>query len=181
MRKLVLAAALLGTSMPAPAALVYEIEGVYSGYRIDQWTRTTKPLGTYYYKLNGILSCSWDDPKGYVNANGFGDECFSYHSYYFEFDFLFKGRPIFNPISDDWKLGWGEGLYQHGYVVYDSYYLKMSRGRIWEDGKTYDPWEYGFQIRQGAPVPEPATWAMMIGGFALVGASMRRKTTIAFA
>ena len=26
-----------------------------------------------------------------------------------------------------------------------------------------------------APVPEPATWAMMIGGFALVGASMRRK------
>ena len=25
------------------------------------------------------------------------------------------------------------------------------------------------------PVPEPATWAMMIGGFALVGASMRRR------
>lgn len=26
-----------------------------------------------------------------------------------------------------------------------------------------------------AAVPEPATWAMMIGGFALVGSSMRRK------
>jgi hypothetical protein len=26
-------------------------------------------------------------------------------------------------------------------------------------------------------VPEPATWAMMIGGFALVGASMRRRVT----
>lgn len=32
------------------------------------------------------------------------------------------------------------------------------------------------------PVPEPASWAMMIGGFALVGSSLRRrKTTIAFA
>ena len=26
-----------------------------------------------------------------------------------------------------------------------------------------------------APVPEPATWAMMIGGFALAGAMMRRR------
>lgn len=35
-----------------------------------------------------------------------------------------------------------------------------------------------------AAVPEPATWAMMIGGFGLVGASMRyrrRKTTVSFA
>jgi len=33
-------------------------------------------------------------------------------------------------------------------------------------------------ISQGAPlaVPEPATWAMMIGGFGLVGAAMRRRT-----
>ncbi len=32
------------------------------------------------------------------------------------------------------------------------------------------------------PVPEPATWAMMIIGFALVGASMRRrKTAVSFA
>jgi hypothetical protein len=33
-------------------------------------------------------------------------------------------------------------------------------------------------------VPEPATWAMMIGGFGLVGSSMRyrrRKTTVSFA
>jgi len=32
------------------------------------------------------------------------------------------------------------------------------------------------------PVPEPATWAMMIGGFALVGSAMRRrKATVSFA
>jgi hypothetical protein len=31
-------------------------------------------------------------------------------------------------------------------------------------------------------VPEPSSWAMMIGGFALVGAGMRRRrTSVAFA
>lgn len=30
----------------------------------------------------------------------------------------------------------------------------------------------------GPAVPEPATWAMMIGGFALAGAAMRRRKTI---
>ena len=29
-----------------------------------------------------------------------------------------------------------------------------------------------------APVPEPAAWAMMVAGFGLVGAGMRRRTTI---
>jgi choice-of-anchor C domain-containing protein len=32
-----------------------------------------------------------------------------------------------------------------------------------------------------AAVPEPASWAMMIGGFALLGAALRRRTTVAFA
>ena len=30
-----------------------------------------------------------------------------------------------------------------------------------------------------APVPEPATWAMMISGFGLVGAAMRRSSKVA--
>jgi hypothetical protein len=30
-----------------------------------------------------------------------------------------------------------------------------------------------------APVPEPATWAMMIGGFGLLGAAARRRRRIA--
>jgi hypothetical protein len=33
----------------------------------------------------------------------------------------------------------------------------------------------------GGAVPEPATWAMMIAGFGLAGAAMRRRTTVAFA
>ena len=34
-------------------------------------------------------------------------------------------------------------------------------------------------MAQTSAVPEPATWAMMIGGFGLVGASMRRRKTVA--
>lgn len=32
-------------------------------------------------------------------------------------------------------------------------------------------------FRTGAVVPEPAAWALMIGGFGLVGASLRRRRT----
>lgn len=32
-----------------------------------------------------------------------------------------------------------------------------------------------------SPTPEPASWAMMLGGFGLVGATMRRRSTVRFA
>jgi len=39
-----------------------------------------------------------------------------------------------------------------------------------------------FRIRAAAAAPEPASWAMMLGGFGLVGGAMRsrRKTAVAF-
>ncbi|MBT2189356.1 lamin tail domain-containing protein [Sphingobium nicotianae] len=42
-----------------------------------------------------------------------------------------------------------------------------------------NPGRYPFTAT--AAVPEPATWAMMIGGFALIGAAARRKRTVSFA
>jgi hypothetical protein len=36
----------------------------------------------------------------------------------------------------------------------------------------------GVSITPTGAVPEPATWAMMLGGFALVGAAMRRRPTV---
>ena len=36
---------------------------------------------------------------------------------------------------------------------------------------------YAFRIIDDA-VPEPATWAMMIGGFGMIGAAMRRRTRV---
>jgi len=37
--------------------------------------------------------------------------------------------------------------------------------------------EASFTGRAVAPVPEPATWAMMVGGFGAVGAATRRRAT----
>jgi hypothetical protein len=34
---------------------------------------------------------------------------------------------------------------------------------------------------QGTAVPEPATWAVMLGGFSAIGASMRRRRAMAAA
>lgn len=44
-----------------------------------------------------------------------------------------------------------------------------------EDTIQTDNWVYSLDDT-GPSVPEPATWAMMIGGFALAGAAMRRRT-----
>ncbi|WP_404709946.1 PEPxxWA-CTERM sorting domain-containing protein [Sphingomonas sp. MMS24-J13] len=40
-----------------------------------------------------------------------------------------------------------------------------------------------FTLQSGGAVPEPASWAMMIGGFGMVGATLRRRqrTTVRFA
>jgi hypothetical protein len=35
------------------------------------------------------------------------------------------------------------------------------------------------QIATAGGVPEPATWALMIGGFGLAGAALRRKALVA--
>jgi hypothetical protein len=39
-------------------------------------------------------------------------------------------------------------------------------------------WSMTFETEAGPAVPEPTTWAMMIGGFALAGLAMRRRPTI---
>lgn len=43
---------------------------------------------------------------------------------------------------------------------------------------TYQGQTRAFLLNAVAPVPEPATWAMMIGGFALAGVAMRRRATV---
>jgi len=45
------------------------------------------------------------------------------------------------------------------------------------DGNDYNG---NFRLQSGA-VPEPAMWLMMLGGFGLVGASMRRRSHAAIA
>lgn len=63
--------------------------------------------------------------------------------------------------------------------------LSQSFGYSVAGGSTYGRARLGEVVLGGAPtapVPEPASWAMMIGGFGLLGAAVRRRSAkIAFA
>jgi len=56
-------------------------------------------------------------------------------------------------------------------------YVQFELFNNYAEGTIYDPYATGLsEVRfNTAAVPEPATWAMMIGGFALAGAAMRRR------
>jgi len=70
-----------------------------------------------------------------------------------------------------------------GHAVFDSGFIHL----FMDDTDYQDDQTAGFinyvQVYDtspvAAPVPEPATWAMMIGGFALVGAALRRRKVAA--
>jgi hypothetical protein len=46
---------------------------------------------------------------------------------------------------------------------------------IWNDSAHSTPYSYVVEWSAAAGVPEPASWAMLIAGFGLVGAAMRRR------
>lgn len=51
-------------------------------------------------------------------------------------------------------------------------------GKSYAFGSTFTPRAFnGSLTYTGGTVPEPASWALMIGGFGMVGASMRRRRT----
>ena len=56
-------------------------------------------------------------------------------------------------------------------------YVKLDLLSNYAEGTIYDPYATGLsevRFTSLAAVPEPASWAMMIGGFALAGAALRR-------
>jgi PEP-CTERM motif len=69
----------------------------------------------------------------------------------------------------------------YGFRLFDAQNVVVAQGQL--DARNSD--HFASISLPSAAVPEPATWAMMLGGFGLVGFSMRRKrrnvtTTVAY-
>lgn len=83
------------------------------------------------------------------------------------------------------SFGWSyaQGNNQTGPGALGSYEYSSDQGAIWGAANTDDPYLIEVNVTSVSPVPEPATWAMMILGFGLIGAAMRRPagTRVSFA
>jgi hypothetical protein len=66
----------------------------------------------------------------------------------------------------------GELLYFGTNPTGGSYYPELHSDQTLEDAFNFDT---GMQFSAAAGVPEPASWAMMVGGFGLLGSAMRRR------
>jgi len=70
-----------------------------------------------------------------------------------------------------------------GTLLYSEFRHEGGTGRFDVYPNSADPFEFTFTVtkRETAPVPEPATWALMILGFGAVGGAMRARRREAWA
>lgn len=174
MKKMFLAALLIGSAMPAQAAYITW----YIPFSATEYFRTAPgaPLQEVYHDnlwLNITGDCDgipWECNLG-SNIPGFWcDNCSSID--YYSSDRL---SLHFNTNGGMLSLNMGFRFVHHG-VISKAWGLTDGAIFIQPSGTGYAThyWEGEFDtIHRG--VPEPATWAMMIGGFALAGGALRRR------
>lgn len=190
MRKMIIAALTASAMTPAQAAVYFEIDANLTtrrspGVGDPSYPLTSGPTGQHFSLSGDSLASAFDMnrlPLGF----GAGSACGSF------------GRPCIDLArsGDTWTFSSPlmAGAYQSLGIV-----LKFSED---VDGEPLDQamakfvsgtfnWAYGHHNGQASAsgqivgiaafVPEPAAWTLMIGGFALTGAAMRRRRmTLAF-
>ena len=135
-------------------------EGAYNPSALGtNGTAATNPTGEWY--STSTTDLFWQ------NVTGAGDTLNG------------SGGYVLKTLAD-WISGYGSGAYVSAISVGNGsgsgtgYHAFVDNVTLYGTNGTSR--SYNFETAS-APVPEPATWAMMIAGFGLVGGAMRRRST----
>lgn len=76
-------------------------------------------------------------------------------------------------LGGAWIETWRYGTVPLGTPLFQEDHIENAGATIYSDW--YEPFDYTVKLTFLSPVPEPATWAMMITGFGLAGSALRRR------
>jgi hypothetical protein len=170
--KLLVAALLVGASMPADAATFlhytaygHTVSETYIDVQVDFWYNPA-------YGCLAQLQCGLSGSALTFKYLPFGQ------SVTLKFDHTLASMPT--------AVGFTGGTYSYLCCspggVNSTREVATLRDLTFETVETSPFSDGGFTVKvTRSATPEPATWALMIGGFAMVGAAMRRRVPFAFA
>ncbi|MBI1196568.1 MAG: PEP-CTERM sorting domain-containing protein [Phenylobacterium sp.] len=182
--KLAAAAALAGLPMAAQAAVTYSFVADSSENFVDGSTTFTGSFEVTladYVTSNTVVPLASLTSCSVVASNGGATSCLNQ-------GFTFPS-PDYNWV--DFGLNY-EGGENHFYYYFE---LGAFATNGVHESIVLGPEQHGFLTVSGSPdtggpgtggpgtggVPEPATWALLIAGFGMVGGAMRRRARAAFA
>jgi len=177
MRKLLITALLGGCcAVPLQAGLFIELTGSVTTYlQLEDYS--FKPLSTSSVTVSGY--CSNPEFCSFTKTDkGFSIQAGSYHASGIDLSFTFDEMPV-DIFDGVWHTGSGSGQFSDGYIApgYSFSAGPLNSARLTLDDYWVPGWEYpGYTLGTRYGVPEPATWAMMLAGFGLAGAALRRRS-----
>ncbi|MDO6415938.1 PEPxxWA-CTERM sorting domain-containing protein [Sphingomonas sp. BIUV-7] len=152
----------VGAGSAQAAPILYTISGGFSGtFSLDYDTQTLSSLsldigGRLFDETN---SSALFQNSGYTIGGNIGGAS----------TLMVNNTP--SPLNNDFILFLPQSSFQN---------LQASIGYSTNGMNYYSGREVTIRAGSSGAVPEPATWAMFIGGFGLVGAGMRRRLKFNF-
>ena len=95
------------------------------------------------------------------------------------YELLYKGVVVETGVVRPLSGYPGFSVYGFSGIAFNEVHLQGAPGATAFDASAFEVGAYDAIAITGATVPEPAGWALMIGGFGLAGAAMRRRRAMA--